>query len=141
VMELCPRIPAGDTLLFTGLSRAGVEYYLRRLDCGGEVVLASFPADTADHMGWVHNDDARALQQQALGWARQFAEATSDHKLWVTLAHGRDNDKRILTDTLSTSLAVAETLPVRGSFFSGIVVYARKGQPAPGEVTPQTGSQ
>lgn len=127
VLELCPRMSPGDTLLFTGLSRVGVEYYLRRLDCGRDIVLASFPKDTADHMGWVRNNDTPALQQQAQDWARQFSEDRLDHRLWVTLAPGRENDKRILAYTLGSSLAVEETLPLKGSFFSGIVVYGRRG--------------
>lgn len=126
VIELCPRMSAGDTLLFTGLSRVGVEYYLRRLNCGPEVALASFPKDTAEHMGWVRNNDAASLQQQAQDWAQQFSEDSLGHRLWVTIAPGRESDKKILTNTLASSLAVKETLPVKGSFFSGIVVYARK---------------
>jgi len=124
--ELCRLSRPGDTLLFTGLSRAGVEYYLRRLECGRGFVLTSFPGDTAEHMGWVRRSDPESLSAEADGLARRFSESQGDHKLWVMLAYGRTDEKKILTETLGRYLTLTSTPALRGSFFDGVMVFARK---------------
>jgi hypothetical protein len=124
-LALCRWARPGDTLLFTGLSRAGVEYYLRRFECGQDLVLASFPEDTAEHMGWVRNAPPEDLRAEADEVARSFSENSGDHKLWVTLAYGRTNDKVILTQILNRHLVLSATPDLHGSFFDGVMVFAR----------------
>jgi uncharacterized membrane protein len=124
-LALCQWARPGDTLLFTGLSRAGVEYYLRRLECGQDLVLTNFPEDTAEHMGWVRNADSEDLRTEADAIARRFSEGPGDHKLWVTLAYGRTNDKVILTEMLNRRLRLTAMPDLHGSFFDGAMVFAR----------------
>jgi len=124
-LALCQWARPGDTLLFTGLSRAGVEYYLRRFECGQDLELANFPEDTAEHMGWVRNADSEDLRAEADEVTRRFSESPGDHKLWVTLAYGRTNDKVILTEMLNRRLRLSATPDLHGSFFDGVMVFAR----------------
>ncbi len=60
--QIAAAIRPGDTVVFTGLSRATVEYYFQRLGCERGVSLISYPAVNADHLGWA---DTR-ISQSAL---------------------------------------------------------------------------
>ena len=48
--RLAPLLERGDRLVFTGLHRAAMEYYLRRQ--GAAYEGSSFPPDVASHQGW-----------------------------------------------------------------------------------------
>ena len=56
------RLRAGDTLVYTSLSRASIAYYLKRLRRNGDINEISFPAEFASHMGWL--DSRRAYTQE-----------------------------------------------------------------------------
>jgi len=55
-VEIARRARPGDAVLCTSLTRAPLEYYLRRF--GAPIEIFSYPRDTAEHLG---NQDDRAL--------------------------------------------------------------------------------
>ncbi len=73
----------GDVILCTSLTRASLEYYLRR--AGIEASLLSFPRDTAEHLG--AQDDARWLADRP-ALAREAAEVVAQARA-LAVAHGR----------------------------------------------------
>ena len=125
-LQLCRSAGPRDMLVFTGLARAGVEYYLRRFGCGRDLVLLSVPADTADHLGWVRRTGTDDLRTEAKGIAQRFMQETqADGKLWLIPAHGRQ-DQKVLTDVFDRDLGASTRLPLRGSFFDEVLIYAPK---------------
>lgn len=124
-MKLCQQTGPHDTLVFTGLTRAGVEYYLRRLDCGSGLSLVSIPADTADHLGWVRPADPEELQAQADHVARQFSEhADKDRRLWLIVSHGVRAELGSLKGAFDQNLGDGRIESLRGSLFDEVVVYS-----------------
>jgi hypothetical protein len=51
---ICAEAAPGDYVIYTGLSRASISYYLQRFGCAEKVNQVSFPAEIAQHMGWLH---------------------------------------------------------------------------------------
>lgn len=123
--ELMQRIHPGDSVIFTGLSRASIEYYLQLSHHAEEVALFSYPAENADHLGW----DATAARRASLGaeaakLAGQVA-ATSAGKpvhIWVVAGMNRSGNA-VLFEQMEKHFAFLSVLPVRGAFFSGIVMF------------------
>ena len=125
-LQLCRSAGPRDMLVFTGLARAGVEYYLWRFGCGRDLVLLSVPADTADHLGWVRRTGTDDLRAEGEGIAQRFMQETQgDGKLWLIPAHGRQ-DQKVLTDVFDRDLGASTRLPLRGSFFDEVLIYTRK---------------
>jgi hypothetical protein len=56
VEKLAKQVSPGDTVVFTGVSRPGMEYYLRLNHYDRGLTLINFPAADARHIGW---DDLR----------------------------------------------------------------------------------
>jgi hypothetical protein len=50
---ICAESTPGDFVIYTGLSRAAVSYYLQRFSCSGKLKQVSFPAEFEQHMGWL----------------------------------------------------------------------------------------
>ncbi|MBI1849014.1 MAG: glycosyltransferase family 39 protein [Planctomycetes bacterium] len=50
---IASRASDGDVVLTTGLARAPVEYYLRRLGWSERLRIESFPHSVGDHLGWI----------------------------------------------------------------------------------------
>jgi hypothetical protein len=124
-LELCEITHPGDTLVFTGLSRAGVEYYFRRLNCGRDLVLVSVPSDTARHLGWARQETPEELQAEAHVIVQQFTtENLEGRRLWVVLERGKTSDA--LTETLSRSLNPVGVDALRGSFFDEVRAFTPK---------------
>jgi len=73
----------GDVILCTSLTRASLEYYLRR--AGVEAGLLSFPRDTAEHLG-AQNDARWLADRPAL--AREAAEVMAQARA-LAGAHAR----------------------------------------------------
>ena len=129
-IKLCQQAGPHDTLVFTGLTRAGVEYYLRRLDCGSELSLVSIPADTADHLGWVRPVIPEELQAQADRVARQFSEhAEKDRRLWLIVGQGLKPELGPLKAVFDRDLGDGRVESLRGSLFDEVVVYSFPGAP------------
>jgi uncharacterized membrane protein len=49
---ICAQALPGDFVVYTGLSRASISYYLERLGCATNLKQVSFPNEFEDHMGW-----------------------------------------------------------------------------------------
>ena len=127
-LKLCQQAGPHDTLVFTGLTRAGVEYYLRRLGCGSGLHLVSIPADTAEHLGWVRTTSPEELRAEADQVARQFLEpGDDDRKLWLIVGHGVTSNLRGVTETLDRELGDGREQSLRGSLFDEVVVYPHPG--------------
>jgi len=73
-MAICGAIAPGDFVVYTGLSRAAVSFYLQRLGCSAKVKQVSYPAEVEQHMGW--EDDRRNYAQELP--ARREAESVTE---------------------------------------------------------------
>jgi uncharacterized membrane protein YhaH (DUF805 family) len=49
---ICATAAPGDFVLYTGLSRASVSYYLHHFGCARNLTEVSFPREFEHHMGW-----------------------------------------------------------------------------------------
>ena len=126
-LQLCQQARPRDTVVFTGLTRAGVEYYLRRLDCGSGLNLISVPADTAEHLGWVRAANPEELQTQADQLARQFSEqADEGRRLWLIAGHGVKANLAVVRDAFDRDLGDGRVQALRGSQFDEVVVYPHR---------------
>lgn len=123
-LQLCRSSGPKDVFVFTGLARAGVEYYLRRLGCERDLTLLSVPADTAEHLGWVRTTSPGEVQAGGETIAKQFLQdGRGDEKLWLIPAHGRGADETAITKVLDQELGTGNRMPLRGSFFDEVIVY------------------
>jgi len=123
--ELMQRIHPGDSVIFTGLSRASVEYYLRLRHRAQEVALFSYPAENAEHLGWdATRTRGASLGAEAATLTSQLA-ATSAGKpvhIWVVAGmHRSAND--VLFGQMEKHFSFLRVLPFRGAFFAGIVEF------------------
>jgi len=59
---ICEESAPGDFVIYTGLSRAAVSYYLQRFHCTGKLKQVSFPAEFEHHLGW--QDPRRNYSQE-----------------------------------------------------------------------------
>jgi hypothetical protein len=127
-LKLCQQAGPHDTLVFTGLTRAGVEYYIRRLGCGSGLHLVSIPADTAEHLGWVRTTSPEELRAEADQVARQFSEpGDDDRKLWLIVGHGVNANLGVVTEVFDRDLADGRAQSLHGSLFDEVVVYPHPG--------------
>jgi hypothetical protein len=127
-VQLCQHADPRDTVVFTGLTRAGVEYYLRRLGCGSGLKLGSIPADTAEHLGWARAANPEELETQADQLARQFSEqADQGRQLWLIVGHGVKADFGVVKEAFDRDLGDGRVRPLRGSQFDEVVVYPHRG--------------
>jgi hypothetical protein len=132
--ELLQRVQPGDALLFTGLSRASVQYYFRR--SGREVDFAwiSFPAGNAEHLGWDNQrPDRDLLTAEAQHLSGELAGASvhafaanrtaSPRRIWLFSGGNRVADDLLLPE-MSRRFSSPEALNLRGAFFSQVKVYS-----------------
>jgi mannosyltransferase len=49
---ICAESAPGDFVVYTGLSRAAVSFYLQRFGCSAKLKQVSYPAELEQHMGW-----------------------------------------------------------------------------------------
>jgi Dolichyl-phosphate-mannose-protein mannosyltransferase len=50
---ICAQAAPGDFVVYTGLSRASISYYLQRFGCAQNLNQVSFPGEFERHMGWL----------------------------------------------------------------------------------------
>ncbi len=122
--EICQNAVPGDTLVFTGLARAGVEYYLQRFGCAQRLNLFSVPPDTNDHLGWSRAPSSDETEAEADRIAKLFLQNdTRRNRLWLIPAENRESERILLTDVLDRELGTATPIMLRGSFFDEVFVY------------------
>jgi Dolichyl-phosphate-mannose-protein mannosyltransferase len=59
---ICAESTLGDLVIYTGLSRAAVSYYLQRFGCSQRLREVSYPAEVEQHLGWL--DKRRDYSQE-----------------------------------------------------------------------------
>ena len=123
-------------MVFTGLTGAGVEYYLRRLGCGSGLNLISIPADTAEHVGWVRAANPEELETQSDRLARQFSEqADQGRQPGLVVGHGVKADFGIVRGAFDRDLGDGRVRALRGSQFDDVVIYPHPDE-AQGRISP-----
>jgi hypothetical protein len=127
--ELIPRLTSGDTVIFTGLSRASLEYYLRRAGRSDAVNLVSYPSVNAGHLGW---DDTRVgpatLEAEAAMIVERLRSGRPPQRVWV-VAGRNDGANRVLAARLNAQFGPPEVFNWRGAFFSAVVAYPSSHSP------------
>ena len=93
---LAPELRPGDRVVFTGLYRASMEYYLRH--AGAAFEAASFPPDVAEHLGWFY-DGLYALNDPALAAAARDDCPAGGRRTWIVATGTRTC--RLLLDRLA----------------------------------------
>ena len=127
-LQLCQQAGPHDTVVFTGLTRAGVEYYLRRLGCGSGLHLVSIPADTAEHLGWARAASPEELASQADQLARQFSQQSDQgRQLWLIAGHGVKAQLEVARGAFDRDLGAGRVQALRGSQFDEVIVYPQRG--------------
>jgi mannosyltransferase len=85
-LRLAPELRDGDRVVFTGLYRAAMEYYLRR--SGARFEAASFPPDVADHLGWFY-DGLYSTDDPALTAAARADCPEEGRRTWIAASGTR----------------------------------------------------
>jgi hypothetical protein len=70
--EICAAARPGDTVIYTGLSRAAVSFYLHRFGCASRLSEISHPAEFERHLGW---EDPRRYYSRELAVQREAERA------------------------------------------------------------------
>jgi len=121
--ELIPRLTSGDTVIFTGLSRASLEYYLRRSGRSDAIDLVSYPSANSAHLGWDDTHVALAsLEAEAAMVVERLRAGRTPQRVWV-VAGRNDAANRVLAARLNARFGPPEVFNWRGAFFSAVVAY------------------
>ena len=123
--ELLKRIHPGDTLIFTGLSRASIQYYFRLYHRDQDVTWISYPAENAEHLGW-DNDriDRATLEAEAGRIAGRLSRsgAGNSQRFWILVGQNQLADDTLFAE-MDRHFSMLGVLKVRGAFFSVVGVY------------------
>jgi len=126
--EICQNAAPGDVLVFTGLARAGVEYYLQRFGCAQKFQFFTVPADTEQHLGWARAPTASETEAEADRIAKSFLRGdTHSNRLWLIPAQNRDSDRILLTNVFDRELGIGTPILLPGSLFKEVLVYNHTG--------------
>jgi uncharacterized membrane protein len=117
----------GDALVFTSLTRAAADYYLRRAGAAGKFIEISFPLENAAHLGW--SDPSAAVHGRSVLEAE--ASETTRRLRSVTSAGGRiwfyyGVDRRtadILKDSFEVNFTREAEQPLSGPYHRGLLTY------------------
>jgi mannosyltransferase len=125
---VCRTASPGDWLVFTGLSRTTMEYYLERSGCAQTLHLVSFPTSEAAHpfWDWTHADP-RILNAKAERLVARLAsgegQAGSAPRIWVFQGTIDDEENVALERVLGRDFPSSRDLPLAGTAFRGVAVY------------------
>jgi hypothetical protein len=122
----------GDVLVFTRLSRAAIDYYLRRSPSPKTFTRISFPGEVERHPGWM--DRAKllarpeALEAEAVSALERLRQRLHDGRSDAVWVFCKRNEAigEILTARLDADLALRETLDLRGSQYNQVLVYTQR---------------
>jgi hypothetical protein len=128
---------AGDVVIFTSLSRAAADYYLRRAHAADRFVEISFPAEVATHPGWIDGtlSPARQLSLEDESTAttiRIRRLADSGARVWVYDGY-TSKISRILRQRLDQTLTLRREIPLAGPYHKSLLEYARRPEPQPSQ--------
>jgi len=117
----------GDVILYTGLSHAGIEYYLALFEKGSFFKRLSYPKELMQHMGWRDIPKMLAekdeLQKEALATARELQSVMGkDAKIWLLYGTDVEVSEPIKVE-LNSVFRLKEVLDVAGPFHKNIFVF------------------
>lgn len=114
-LELIEKINSGDIVIFTGLSRPSLDYYLDKFRGEKKFSRASFPAELEIHPAFVNEADLTAdisgLEAELSGLAGNI-EASGAKNIWVVYSGGKTGI--LLADRLSKEFSAGEEITASG---------------------------
>lgn len=119
-----------DILIFTSLSRASIDYYLRLLKPGRSFTKISFPAEISTHLGWI---DYKTLSNQKHNLENEaddilaflLEESPLDqYRIWLFYGFNTEIDG-ILKDRLDKYFYLYAELDLQGSFYNKVFIYQK----------------
>jgi hypothetical protein len=118
----------GDAIVFTSLTRAPAEYYLRREGAMGRYRLISFPAENALHLGWADSSLSpprrASLAAEADRLAPElFGVAAKGGRVWIYDGYSTGIN-RILRDRLASGLPAPREHELSGPYHTRILEYS-----------------
>jgi 4-amino-4-deoxy-L-arabinose transferase-like glycosyltransferase len=119
--RLAPELQPGDRVVFTGLYRAAMEYYLRR--SGAPFEAASFPPDAARHLGWYY-DSLYDTADAGLALAARADCPPAMGRTWVVAS--RTETCMFLIDQLSRCAQVASPFQSQGPPWNALLLATPK---------------
>jgi hypothetical protein len=130
---LLKMVRPGDRLIFTGLSRASIQYYFRLHHREQEVTMISFPVENAEHLGWDANQiDRISLQVEGEKLIEELSRPTmaTAGQIWIVAGNSPvSND--ILLDQMDKRFYPLRVLHQRGAFFTAVLLYGNSSNQTP----------
>lgn len=125
---VCRTALPGDWLVFTGVSRTTMEYYLDRSGCARTLRFVTFPADVAKHPFWDWTTAGpRPLDAEAERLAARLAsgkgQAGSAPRIWVFQGKFDQDEYVALEKALGRDFPAPRELSLAGTAFRGVEVY------------------
>ena len=119
------RAACGDTIVAAGLSYAALTYFAPRANLPSCVPIRAFPEDVLNHPGWL--DLSPGVESRVAAAAPAVAQRLpAGGTLWVFVKRrgiGAEASDAIARE-IAARRTLRETLPLRGSFFDEVQVYA-----------------
>lgn len=119
-----------DILIFTSLSRAAVDYYLRLMKPNKDFIEISFPLEIASHLGWEDINGMLSRKPELENEANSIVShidtlvKNNDTKIW--LFYGANTEiGGILKNRLDIRFSLKAEEDLRGSFYNRILVYQK----------------
>ena len=118
-----------DTLIFTSLSRLGIDYYLRLMKPEKILFKIHFPSELASHPIWKDVDKMLAqkhiLEQEAKDIVARLDDSIADNnKVW--LFYGDDPEiNQILKKKLDRQFFLIATRDLQGTSFTQVLIYQK----------------
>jgi len=128
--ELINRAEMGDAIIYTSLSHAAVEYYLKLFGKDAFFKRYSFPMELMQHMGWrdipgmLSQKDSLLVEADSLV-GRLKQDLGAGNGVW--LLYGYDVEVSApVKEALDAGMVQTMELPVAGPFHKKIFVYKKK---------------
>jgi hypothetical protein len=130
--HIADRAGERDVVLYTGLSRAAVHYYLQRLRPGHRLAEISFPGEIERHPGWYDSDSWIADPARLRGELDRVLRLVEENmgpgvRLWLLYEAKPMN--HAFKRELEGRMGPVEAVPLRGSDFSEVLVYSPRRKP------------
>ncbi|HUE01618.1 MAG TPA: glycosyltransferase family 39 protein [Bryobacteraceae bacterium] len=117
----------GDALVFTSLSRATLDYYLRRAGAQSRFLEIGFPSENSVHLGWGDTkvDDRRLplLKAEAEDDASRLAGMARGTRVWVLYGASLAVSS-ILRDALNRRLKFEREIPLTGPYYLQVLEFS-----------------
>ena len=120
----------GDIILFTYLNKVALEYYLDYYNCKEMYTIYVFPAEVAEHVGWINEkamlERESELEEEARGLAIKLkSQLSEDNSIWF-ITHRRFKTPQIIKKELDSIFIETRVKAIRGApFYNEIITYVR----------------